>query len=931
MKGKKLLTISLIMTMVLAMIPGSAYAGNLSDSDSQPGIKNQIVEWGGILYYNADGEETDASEDWAVSVSKTISAREGENENQFTIDLVVETTQDIKKVDISPDLAVVLVIDISTSMMYPINTTAGDLGSLYNSTDYNEYQHGESRMAIAKTQARAFLTSYTTDAGDAHRWVALVAFGSEARLRESWVDVNAGNGMEKMCQAIDKLVAVDGQYTFLQGGLQLAENQLRKTEIDEIITTNRFVVLLTDGNPTYRKTNISSVDTSVDTELINGASMAYSYGTSVENELNVPPCRAAAKQVANQIKKNATIYTIATGTPSDTFSVAEPNRPIPERITAFVWLRDHIASDESCSYKADNKVALQLAFESISRHMISWSEAWTVTDPMGIGIVFDDSVDGTYTFLNDAKDIFTWNLKKAPISRYYTRDSGNKKTVFVYEYSYDVTLDTFTRTSDGATNGPTDLVFYMVYDENSVETRKGPHRVEFLVPSVKGYTADLQFLKTGEGEALLDGAVFQLWYGDEPYATFSSEDGVARLNSIPSGHTYTLIETTAPLGYLVDETPYEVTVSYGNISITPTPYASNSGFYTNDCCKLCFKNSPEIPVVTEGTLVISASATSTTSSQTWNNIVNTVITKTKIVSESYGSVTATNTDYKDHLPVNSKNGNYLPNDSKNGSVIVPNSNHFTFATLDLSKLKNGEPIELALVVGNKVDQIGTASVQLVNGKLEITINGFYAGKFGAMAFNKMPNPSNGNVHSAKDKDLQNSWGGTAAKFDANLSAATVTIPMPVITNDSTVIYLYIHGDFQFDLTNNNPDAKDGFIWTEKKEIVGVDYSAIQYTTTKVDVFVTVYDSEGITCGEFTFKGDGTTPDVETLELPAGTYIIKWTFSCEEDTVHEGTIEVIAGETVEFPHISAAFEAPLKLTQIADRELAEPIIKIVIKK
>lgn len=163
---------------------------------------------------------------------------------------------------------------------------------------------------------------------------------------------------------------------------------------------------------------------------------------------------------------------------------------------------------------------------------------------------------------------------------------------------------------------------------------------------------------------------------------------------------------------------------------------------------------------------------------------------------AYGSVTATNTTWKNNLPVNAKNGNYLPYDGKNGSVIVPNSNHFTYAKLDRTALANGG-VDLVMVVGNKVEQCGTAFVKLsADGKnLEITINNFGKGDFGAIAFGdafaKGDFPKNGNIHSQKAADSEKAGAvkGVAFNHDNKL-----TIPCPT----GNTIYLYIHcGTIQF--------------------------------------------------------------------------------------------------------------------------------------
>lgn len=121
---------------------------------------------------------------------------------------------------------------------------------------------------------------------------------------------------------------------------------------------------------------------------------------------------------------------------------------------------------------------------------------------------------------------------------------------------------------------------------------------------------------------------------------------------------------------------------------------------------------------------------------------------------SYGSVTATN-NYKTPL-------------------VVPGSNHFTYAKLKVADLQVG--VALDLVVGNKIDKVGTAFVKIVNGKLEITIDGdIYQSKVGAVAYTALPN--NKNIHLLKEFSHNNN----------------LTINLPAADKDG-YIYLYVHFD-----------------------------------------------------------------------------------------------------------------------------------------
>ena len=169
----------------------------------------------------------------------------------------------------------------------------------------------------------------------------------------------------------------------------------------------------------------------------------------------------------------------------------------------------------------------------------------------------------------------------------------------------------------------------------------------------------------------------------------------------------------------------------------------------------------------------------------FNNILKTPVTG------SYGSVTATNAG---NVPLilaglNPKNGNAIfdkknPEDpTKSTPFVVPNANHFTFAKFDRAALEEG--VALDLVVGNNYDIVGSATVKLVGSNIEITIDDFAKGAFGAIAFNQLPVTNNGNIHSQKEKDLAAFGAVTGFNHDNK-----VVIPCPA----GNSIYLYIHFD-----------------------------------------------------------------------------------------------------------------------------------------
>jgi len=301
-------------------------------------------------------------------------------------------------------------------------------------------------------------------------------------------------------------------------------------------------------------------------------------------------------------------------------------------------------------------------------------------------------------------------------------------------------------------------------------------------------------------------------------------------------------------------------------------------------------------------LVISAEASLETSAgvyvETWQG----QLTPYKYYkSSSHGSVTATN-DYRT-------------------PTIVKNSNHFCYATLNRGALVEG--ITLDLVVGNKCEKVGTAFVQLVGVNIVITFNDCDSASFGAVVSTAPFNVSNGNVHAGN-----NNYG-----FKKNNVS---TIPVPIGPADGA-IYLYIHGDFKFltDITNTKPgyDPTTGFVWVEKAPVlIKTERGEPVFTTTSLDVFVTVFDADGDKVAEFTLNGEDADGGVKTLNgLAPGVYTVKWEFDYPADTtVYQGTIEVEAGKTVVFDHISKSYTENTIWVESPDSPiLLPPIINPVV--
>ena len=144
----------------------------------------------------------------------------------------------------------------------------------------------------------------------------------------------------------------------------------------------------------------------------------------------------------------------------------------------------------------------------------------------------------------------------------------NEDTAFVEKKVYD-------------TNGKTTLQYRVVKRENGSTSISEPKTIEFPIPAVHGFLAELIFQKMdNRGNALPD-AEFTLSHDAKcsvcngnsgqvkltAFVASSGEDGSVSFANIPSGHSYTLKETKIPPGYSTDGRTYTVKVAYDVLTV----------------------------------------------------------------------------------------------------------------------------------------------------------------------------------------------------------------------------------------------------------------------------------------------------------------------------------------------------------------------------
>lgn len=551
-----------------------------------------------------------------VSVSKTIAGTD--IENVFDITLQVQTTQQIDALITEPDMAVVIVMDIS-------NTMTSNFG-------------GVTRYQAAMESAEVFLNSFAENNSLGISKVGFVAFNSDAH---EIFPMSLCTSSQHVSQLINTVKTATGdiinregydgshlRFTNIEAGLLRANDMLNSTT-----NKNKFIILLTDGFPT---TYISSGYTGYDTydatifydHMLN---MKCSFGTSYSNEAAI-----RARNMATSVKATGTkIFSIGVDVAGQSvkkysddskanhdnfdqtdwryYSVVDrPNIPLEELEIGYTegaykaWLQNSIGS--GYYYDSTNQASLTDAFtdifDQIKQTVSSGSEAdWVAADPIPhskipdaieyIGM-YDKSgnlvynkltgkhelgAENTATFDSDAYKI-NWDLKASGyvmVGDWYT-----------YTLKYRVRLqnetEEFVENQIYETNDTTTLTYRVTQKVNDQTIKFQEKTINFPIPSVHGFLAELEFTKKDTRGNVLQGAEFTLTHdtatcgycrGDGSTSVAVTEvvassgtDGIVKFTNIPSGHTYTLSETKVPTGYTSNGHTYTVTVAYDNVTVT---------------------------------------------------------------------------------------------------------------------------------------------------------------------------------------------------------------------------------------------------------------------------------------------------------------------------------------------------------------------------
>lgn len=568
--------------LMLTMLPVNALAADPPATDGSTQIEGSYYTYDPQDHeFSPDGDEdpevTNRSYEPNVTISKEIQATDVEN--QFDITLTVKTDEAIEVSTKEPDAAIVLVIDVSTSMDY-----CASCGQFYGHAHWCENQD-QTRLDAAKEAAKDFLADYAQGAEGAARYVSVIAYSDASgghwskgatAVVQDWVDVSSGNALYTINEEIDNIDSyTDRNGTNTDAGLEAAEDQLQERDVQNI--DNKFLLLLTDGEP--NRSTGDELDWRAGYVLPDGYPQDNYRGESYTN-----PARRAM-YIRNEL--DTEFYSIS--------------------YTAGSSVSGWMKSFSDLCVTADNGDDLSIAFEDIIFRLQLTVDAWKVTDPMGEYIEYE-GVENANSHANGAvsynrnRDTLTWDLRAdlasdattivdsyGDLVSYDDYEPGMDCTI-TYSLTYRVTLDVAAMVDDEIeftggisdyvlTNGPTQLDYYLtktvngesVYvDDNGDDIESGENpmlTMYFKVPKVRGYVGTLEFTKVDEKSDALSGAGFTLTMEDDNWSTTAESDeyGVVQFENIPSGHTYTLEETEVPEGY-VKADDITITVQYGNVT-----------------------------------------------------------------------------------------------------------------------------------------------------------------------------------------------------------------------------------------------------------------------------------------------------------------------------------------------------------------------------
>lgn len=446
---KRGLALLMCICMIFTLLPFSAFADGTSEPDVVYG-KYDNGTWTQVNGMTADSSAKNYKNNATgadVTYSKTATPVEGEKD-KYDITLKIES----KTSSTAPGAsAIVLVIDISTSMYYctecgnqeyhkeNCSKSTGTSGGIFNRHG-SEVKTEDTRLYAAKNAAVNFVNSYKGNIENAGRYIQLVAFDGYAYIKLSdWIDVSVAANSTKAIAAINGLTPPEvGNGTNLEQGLSKAK-ELITSAPDGIAKDKKFAVVLTDGEPNCQG--------------------RYSISSFVKSKTDA---------AASSLISAASVYTVC-------FGAADKKSSYLDNMTVGEYLSGTVASNPNNAFNANSAAELNKAFEDIFKSIEQGLDSgFTVTDPMGEFIQLDESSIKDATAKVNGNTI-TWTPTTGEVS-----EKDGVKT-YTYTLTYTVKLDT-------SANGFVDNKYYATNDVTTLAFKDGDDNItrDFNVPGVKG-------------------------------------------------------------------------------------------------------------------------------------------------------------------------------------------------------------------------------------------------------------------------------------------------------------------------------------------------------------------------------------------------------------------------------------------------------------
>ncbi len=508
--------------------------------------EQQIIETGG-----------ESGPQDGVTISKVIS--QTDTENFFDITLTVETNSEIKNITTYPDLAVVIVMDISQTMNSKVDdgTTSRYEGAVAASKSFIEKFKIESDKSLAK------------------REIGFVAFNTNTHKIFGLQECNSTDCKDetKNNRELSKIMSDDTysiignsnyanlktRFTNIEGGLRMAHDMLKESS-----ASNKYIILLSDGMPT---TYLKSTTTYEGYEPYSDGNVGSApgvfgytpkkwgcwYGTSYSDR-GAQKAREEATKIKNN---NIDIMVVGTGINSENFDTiqdylnhkggnesgfsvvdsevdgSEGNEfeigAADDKDSYVNWLTTKIASDDQY-YNSDDssiKEVFNEIFKEIQEQLKTSTEAsWVANDPMGamvgsekiefIGFYDDATPSILHESLNDYNSdgtnnttqsdtasfknstaVINWDLKNSTYDSKRTETTTNGEiTYYKYILKYRIRLKNEISQFEENHEYKTNGTTSLTYAVlESNGVLSENKTLVFKEPSVKGYLGEFSFIK----------------------------------------------------------------------------------------------------------------------------------------------------------------------------------------------------------------------------------------------------------------------------------------------------------------------------------------------------------------------------------------------------------------------------------------------------